>query len=75
VGVKHRQQAVEHYRNACPSERHELCLGSQEKPTLKIVAAVENGISGLPVEDKLALRSQVSQVLQSNCTVVMDRKD
>ena len=33
-------------------------------PTAEIVAAVENVISGLPVEDKLVLRSQVAQVLQ-----------
>lgn len=41
-----------------------FALAPKKIPTAEILAAVENGISGLPVEDKLALRSQVSQVLQ-----------
>lgn len=41
-----------------------FALAPKKIPIAEIVAAVENGISGLPVEGKLALRSQVSQILQ-----------
>ena len=41
-----------------------FALAPKNIPTAEIVAAVENGISALPVEDKLVLRSQVAQVLQ-----------
>jgi len=37
---------------------------SRVLPTAEIVADIEDGISGLPEDDKLVLRSQVSQVLQ-----------
>ena len=41
-----------------------FALAPKKIPTAEIVAAVESGISGLPVKDKLVLRSQVTQVLQ-----------
>ncbi|XP_068674425.1 uncharacterized protein [Montipora foliosa] len=39
-------------------------LPPKKIPTAEIVAAVESGISGLPVKDTLVLRSQVTEVLQ-----------
>ena len=39
-----------------------FALAPKKLPTAEVVAAVENGISALPVEGKLVLRSQVAQV-------------
>ena len=41
-----------------------FALAPKKIPAAEIVATVENGISALPVEDKLVLRSQVTQILQ-----------
>ena len=41
-----------------------FALAPRKIPTAEIVAGVEDGIHALPEEDKLVLRSQISQVLQ-----------
>ena len=41
-----------------------FALAPKKIPTAEIVAGIEDGISGLPEDEKLVLRSQVSQVLQ-----------
>ena len=41
-----------------------FALAPKKIPTAEIIAGIEDGISGLPEDDKLVLRSQVSQVLQ-----------